>query len=289
MATGIFRRERLDEPLERYTEYFNTFAALFGPMIDQLPALAADPVDLQLIIQLVSGKDQKKAFRYLAAPPISDDDLEALAEASVGPVIFRRDPEAATRVRNIVLAVLDPHRFPWMIDPKRVPTPEERASAIAASSALAAAREVETKRRNMSKDVQERAVKDVLLAEGFVEVAKRPIPMLTTAPAPGEFCGESEIAGTRADIVVRLHDGRVLAIECKVSNSGVNSYKRLIHEAAGKAGTWYRVLGTAQIVSGAVLSGVFTTANLERAQERELFLFWQHRLDDLATFVRNAV
>ena len=96
-------------------------------------------------------------------------------------------------------------------------------------------------------------------------------------------------AGTRADVIVRLHDGRVLAIECKVSNSGVNSYKRLIHEAAGKATTWYAKLGTAQIVPAAVLSGVFTTANLAKAQnETNVFLFWTHRLSDLADFVRNA-
>lgn len=284
-AKGIFRGERLEEPLELYTEYFGVFSRLFEPMVDQLPTLAANPVDTELMARLVTGKEQRKAFRYLAAPPISDDDLKALAESSVGPLVFRRDPNAAQRVRDIVLAVLDPHRFPWVAE-NRAPTVTERASAVIASAALAAAREVETSRRNTSKEVQEQAVKEVLAGVGFVEVPKRPIPMLTTAPNPGEFCGESEIAGTRADVVVRLRDGRVLAIECKVSNSGVNSYKRLIHEASGKATTWYRVLGTAQIVPAAVLSGIFTPSNLEKAQdEKELFLFWQHRLTDLADFV----
>lgn len=288
VSTGIFRRERLDEPLELYTQYFEVFEKLFASTIDQLEWLAAEPFWPKRLIPLVSGKDQKKAFRYLTAPPMSEDDLAALAETSIGPVIFKNDPAAAKRVRDIVLAVLDRHRFPW-IGEQRSATPAERLSAIAASTALAAAREVETKRRGTSKDIQEQAVKATLTAEGYKEVAKRPIPMLTTAPAPGEFCGESEIAGTRADVVVRLHDGRVLAIECKVSNSGVNSYKRLIHEAAGKATTWYRVLGTAQIVPAAVLSGVFTTSNLLKAQnEKEVFLFWTHRLADLADFVRNA-
>lgn len=288
VSTGIFRRERLDEPLELYTQYYDVFEKLFASTIDELGFLAAEPFYPKRVIDMVTGKDQKKAFRYLAAPPISEDDLEALGETSVGPIIFKRDPFAAKRVRDIVLTVLDKHRFPWMGE-GREPTPSERQIAIAASTALAAAREVETKRRGTSKEVQEKAVKAALTGEGFKEVPKRAIPMLTAAPAPGEFCGESEIAGTRADVVVRLHDGRVMAIECKVSNSGVNSYKRLIHEAAGKATTWYTVLGTAQIVPAAVLSGVFTVANLQKAQnEKSVYLFWTHRLNDLADFVKNA-
>jgi hypothetical protein len=79
-------------------------------------------------------------------------------------------------------------------------------------------------------------------------VKTREIPMLTAAPSPGEFCGETRLAGTRADVVARLRDGRVMAIECKVSNSAVNSYKRLIHDTGGKAATWYRTLGNAQVM-----------------------------------------
>ena len=39
----------------------------------------------------------------------------------------------------------------------------------------------------------------------------------------------------KAGTVVRLRDRRVMPIECKVSNSEVNSFKRVNHEAAGKA------------------------------------------------------
>lgn len=281
----IFRSERIGEPLQLYTEFFDEFQKVFTDLIDKLDDISADPVDHKLLSQLVTGKNNKKAFRYLAAPPISEDDLKALADASFGPKIFKNDPDAAKRVRDVVLSVLDPYRFPWVVQ-KRAATANEIDAAVVASAALAAAKEVETKRRNSSKDVQETAVKDVLRGAGFVEVAKRNIPMLTEAPNRGEFCGESAIAGTRADVVVRLRDGRVLAIECKVSNSAVNSYKRLIHEASGKATTWYRQLGEAQVVPAAVLSGIYAPSNLEKAQnEKACFLFWQHRLSDLAKFV----
>ncbi len=117
----------------------------------------------------------------------------------------------------------------------------------------------------------------------------REIPMLTAAPNPGEFCGETRLAGTRADVVVRLRDNRVMPIECKVSNSAVNSYKRVVHDTGGKATTWYRELGAAQIIPAAVLSGVFSAANLEDVQNNKgVALYWQHRLDDLADFVNRA-
>lgn len=235
----------------------------------------------------MSGKHQSKSFRYLTAPPISHDDLETVADATLTPSRLQVDAAMAARVRDTVLSIIDPHRFPWVVA-KRKPTAQERESAVIASAALAAAREVETVRRNTSKDAQEKAVKDLLTAAGMKEIPRKPIPILTAAPAPGKFCGETTLAGTRADVVARLKDGRVLAIECKVSNSSVNSYKRVVHDTGGKATTWYSELGRAQIIPCAVLSGVFSPANLETVQDdKNLFLFWQHRLNDLSKFISS--
>ena len=84
---------------------------------------------------------------------------------------------------------------------------------------------------------------------------------------------------TRADIVVRLHDYRAMAIECKASNSAVNSFKRVNHEAAGKARNWITGFGKRQTVPAAVIDGVFSPANLEAAQDDGLAIIWSHRLD----------
>lgn len=237
---------------------------------------------------MLNGRDQQKAFRYLAAPPISEDDLKAVSDTTLAPSILAADKDKAQRVRDTVLTILDPHRFPW-IAANRKPSADETERAVIASAVLAAAREVETHRRTTSKDSQEQAVKDLLTSIKFKEVSARDVPMLTAAPKPGEFCGESRLAGTRADVVVRLHDGRVMAIECKVSNSAVNSYKRIVHDTGGKAATWYRKLGDAQVLPAAVMSGVFNVANLEDVQNNmRVGLFWQHRLKDLADFVKKA-
>jgi hypothetical protein len=122
------------------------------------------------------------------------------------------------------------------------------------------------------------------------QVAPRDIPTLTatTVPSPGEFCGESRVAGTRADVIARLKNATLMLIECKVSNSSVNSYKRIVHDTGGKASHWYRALGTASTIPCAVLGGVFSRANLETVQnDMNVFLFWQHRLQDLADYIEN--
>jgi hypothetical protein len=287
-AREFFRHERLEEPLELYNEFFGKFAGLFGELIDNLPALVANPIDAALVADLIDGRDAQKVFRYLAAPPISSDDLMTVADATLAPSRLRLDAESAKRVRDTVLAIMDPHRFP-RVTQNRKPTKQERATAIISSAVLAAAREVESRRRNTAKEAQEKAVKGLLISIGMKEVKTRDIPMLTAAPAPGEFCGESRLAGTRADVVVRLQDGRVMAIECKVSNSAVNSYKRIVHDTGGKAATWFAQLGRAQVIPSAVLSGVFTAANLEDVQDNKgVTLYWQHRLSDIADFVNNA-
>jgi XamI restriction endonuclease len=261
---------------------------LFTDLVDQLDDVRKNPVDPELIAELVDGAAKQKAFRYLTAPPISADDLATVADANLTASQLRMNAAEAKSVRDTILAILDPHRFPW-VAAQRPPDKLERHTAIVASAALAAASEVGTHRRNTAKTAQEQAVKDLLKQCRFEEVAVRDIPMLTAAPAPGTFCGESRLAGTRADIVARLHDSRVMAIECKVSNSAVNSYKRIVHDTGGKAATWYRELGNAQVVPAAVMSGVYSVANLEDVQDnKRVALYWQHRLSDLADFVLKA-
>lgn len=76
-----------------------------------------------------------------------------------------------------------------------------------------------------------------------------------------------------------------MPLECKVSNSSTNSYKRINNDAAVKAVSWDREFGSANVVPAAVLSGVFALANLEYAQGKGLALFWAHDLEPLADFI----
>ncbi len=283
-ARAIFRRERLDEPLELYSRFFAAFDPIFRSIVEKLPDLFVDELDPSVLVEMVQNKDSRTALRYLAAPPISEDDLKTLAETTLSATALKRNPDQARRVRAIVLHIIDPHRFPWIAE-MRDPADHERQQAVIASAALVAAKKVETSRRKDAKNIQEWKVKDLLRGLKFKEEPPRDIPLLDRAPNPGKFCGESKLGDMRADFVVRLPDRRVMAIECKASNSAVNSFKRVNHEAAGKAKSWLTAFGSRQIVPAAVLSGVFNFGNLETAQSSGLFLFWGFRLQDLADFI----
>lgn len=288
LAIAAFRKERLDEPSDLYSSFFDAFAPIFHALIDALPAIQAEPFDPTKIAALAAAKGTGlEAFRYLAAPPLSEDDLKTLAEAKLSAKALNTDADAARRVRDTVLHVLDPHRFPWVKE-NRIPTAAERDAAVIASATAMAVQKVQTARRGEAKTLEVK-VRDALDDLHFEKVAPRPIKLLSSAPKPGQFCGESLLGPTRADLVIGLRDGRVLALECKVSNSAVNSYKRLVREAGGKATDWIKALGESQVIPGAVIGGVFNADNVVAAQSKGLAIFWSHRLEDLTEFIQAVV
>ena len=286
-AKAVFRDRRFREPLEVYSRFYATFAPVFADIIDRLPSLAQDQLDPATLVNLVRDDDVRTALRYLTAPPISEDDLKTLAETTLSPTVLRTDAERARRVRDVIFQILDLHRFPW-ISENRKPTQHERMQAVVASAVLVAAQKVATSRRSDARKEQEDAVKTLLWDIGFIEVDSRDIPMIDLAPQPREFCSESKLGGTRADILVRLYDRRLMPIECKASNSAVNSFKRINHEALGKARSWITDFGERHVVPVAVISGVFNADNLDTAQDHGLAVIWSHRLEDLAEFVESS-
>lgn len=283
-ATELFRKQRMEEPLEQYLAHFDEYQGVVEELLEST-------VDLSQIgnhlVNVLTAPKMLEAFRYLAGPPISDDDLKVLAEAVLTKTKLTNDEAMRERIRAIVMSGLDRRRFPWVVE-GREPTEVERTSAVVASAALIATRRLETKRRSEGRREQETAVKDALKTIGFTEVPSRTMGVLSEAPAPGEFCSESSLGGQKADVVVGLWDKRVMPIECKVSNSSTNSVKRLNREASRKAQAWKNDFGTVQVVPAAVLSGVYKLHNLKDAQDRGLALFWAHDLASLTAWVDQA-
>lgn len=127
---------------------------------------------------------------------------------------------------------------------------------------------------------------EALRASGYEEGPRlRTMDALDVLPR-GSFTREVNLAGSKCDVPVRLHDGRLLALECKVSNSALNSVKRLIRETGGKARAWRNAFGL-QVITAAVLSGVYKLGNLLDAQENYA-IFWEHDLRPLQEFVAQA-
>jgi XamI restriction endonuclease len=235
---------------------------------------------------LLSGRDSIEAARFLCGPPVSADDLDSLSGYPIG---GRRivSPEAADAAASLLRALFDPVRLPWLTE-ERSPTEEERRAAIGWTSGIWAAEVHRTSRRTSSSRRQEEAVIEAISSAGFAEGGRRrAINNFDDLPR-GMFSRECQLNGAKCDVPVRLLDGRMLAIECKVSNSAVNSYKRLVHETGNKARDWRNAFGE-QVLPAAVLAGVFKPANLWQAQdERRIVLFWQHDLRPLTEFLQAA-
>ena len=219
----------------------------------QVETLIEETVDLtrlsNLAVELLTNPQRLTAIRYLASPAISEDDLKVLADAALTP---------------------------------------KRLNAVVSTAALIATQKVQTGRRNEAKKTQEGAVADALRAAGFTEAPTRAVTNMSHLPAHGEFCAEALFGSRKADLIVRLWDGRVMPTECKVSNSSTNSVKRLNNDAAVKARTWIQEFGTVTCVPAAVLSGVFKTRNLISAQADGLTLFWAHGLDRMIAVINST-
>lgn len=148
-----FRARRLSEPLARYLEAFDAAGPAFVTLIDQLDmVLAGGPQAAPVLRDLWASELGRTAFRYLGAPPISEDDLKTLADARLNPSAVGN--AAAQRVLEVLRVIVDPRRFPWLAA-GRPSTRQERAAAQLASTVLVASQRVQTLRRGDEKSAVE--------------------------------------------------------------------------------------------------------------------------------------
>lgn len=284
-AIEQFREERFGESLNAYLGNFSYYRAALERLLETTDNLSTLAEEASAVL---ADRDLLYASRYLTGPPVSEDDLKVLAEVQLTPSRIRSDPAGTRRIVETILRGLDPERFRWVSE-GRAPSPEERCVAVVATAALIASQRTRTGRATDAPRQQEELVKSCLSREGFIKESPHPISNLFEAPDLGRFTGECVVGASRkADIVVRLWDGRVMPIECKVSNSVLNSIKRLTNDAVVKARVWIEDLGRNNVVPVAVLSGVFGIRHLIEAQERGLVLFWAHSLDELVKFVART-
>jgi hypothetical protein len=284
-AREVFRQERMQEPLEQYLERFDQYQGVVEDLLET--TIDVSKLD-DSAIAVLTDPNLLHAFRYLAGPPISEDDLRVLAEAVLTPGRLRKDEDMVRRIIEVVRAGLDRRRFPWVTE-GREPTEAERSGAVLASAVLIATSRVSTSRRSEGKGRQETLIEQALAAAQMKKVPTRPIQTMNHAPQPGEFCRESQLGSRKADFIVGLYDQRLLAVECKVSNSEINSIKRLNNDAASKASTWLKEFGSKNVVPSAVLSGVFKCRHLLRAQDEQgCTIFWAHDIGAMIKWIQST-
>jgi hypothetical protein len=286
-ATNVFRERRLGEPKERYLKAFDLLEAANRSLMGSLSRLKDRPVDAEWVAAMVADEHLRIALRYLGAPPISEDDLKTLTGDSLAPTLVRQDPARAERICDVMLKILDPKRFPWIYE-NRLARREEISRALLASTVVAAAQRVQTSRRIDEKVAIEGAVRGLLVGAEWsrVQSPKGGIRNIRRkAPEARQIKENVTLGGEGADFVVGLGDGRILAIECKGSNSEINSRKRINKEVANNAQSWLRQFGDGTLVPSAAIQGVFKPDYIAEVQEIPVVFFWGHRLEDLKAFL----
>jgi hypothetical protein len=221
-----------------------------------------------------------QTLRYFCAPPVSEEDLWTLVGKK-----FKNVPAShAEKTAQAFAALLDGRRAPW-VEQERAPRPEEAELASFSTALLLAHESFKTGRRGVSSKAQEAEVSEALQAAGIkFDPSRAPIFDLDVLHRHA-FSRERKVAGAKCDLPIRLGDGRLLALECKVSNGPKNSWKRLQREVGGKADTWRREFG-ARVITGALLAGVFDLTCVRRSQEEQgVAIFWQHDIQPLLNFV----
>ena len=224
-----------------------------------------------------------QVLRYFCAPPISEEDLWTV----VGRKFTRVPRDSADRVAETFIALFDRLRLPWL-DAERAPTNDELESAVRGTVVLLAHERLKTERRKASSQSQEVAVSDALTSAGWTLDPSRKAIVDPDILPRGSFSRERKLDGAKCDVPIRLRDGRLLGLECKVSNGPKNSWKRLGREVGGKAERWKEEFGS-RVITGAVLSGVYDLKCLLTAQnEQRVYVFWEHDLRPLIDFLHAA-
>ncbi len=286
-ATSVehFKESRITEPEQLYVNLFVDFAFKVRHVLD----ITGDLAELENKMSELVSDGYYDVVRYLTAPPTSEDDMYVIAELSSKSAPSKLAlPSNVEKLCSFVSKTLDKKRFVW-VGESREATEHERTTSVIATAALMATQRAQTLRRNLAKRNQEGALKRYLVDElGYKEVQTRRISTVIDAPKARQFCGETPVAGKKADVVVGLGDNRFMCVECKVSNSTVNSFKRLNHETVEKATHWYHALGANGVVCAGLLSGVFSVDNLVSAQQEGVSLFWSHDLDSIGDFIKST-
>jgi predicted GNAT family acetyltransferase len=277
LAEDLFRQERRNEGPRAFAETYRRFE----PAVRHALAVTNDcrTITAQLFLD---DPLLWVPLRYYCAPPISEEDLWTMVGKK-----FKRVPEDyAEDTASALIDVLDVVRLPWL-EEGREPTEAEREAAVLATTQLVAYERLRTARRGQAAKVQEAFVAEQLRGIGFDLDMSRASVLALDDLGRGTFSRERKLYGEKCDLPVRLLDGRLLALECKVSNGPKNGWKRIHRDVIGKAEIWGSEFGR-QVITGAVVAGAYDLSCLVKAQERGIFLFWQQDIASLLEFVTVA-
>ncbi len=316
-ALEEFVNRRLAEPGTKYLTHARRRRAAMARLFKALARIDPANPDPQLVRTILLDEDLFDALRYVTGPPVSEDDLGVLVTRNINGLSrtdLRDRADIPVNVLKLICKLADPYRFPW-VSAGRKPTSRELLAAIGSTATMHASQALQTERRGHGKIVEQRL--ELRLEElGFQRVSGQtarqgksrrvnsdPLPS-PAVPSPSQafpskgrvtqpshhpvypyFFGECVVYGRKVDLFIALATGRMIALEAKDSSSGLNSTKRLLNDTAAKA-RHYAVEAGKNIISVALLSGVFKVSDLKSAQASGLYLVWAHDMDGFVDWIK---
>ncbi len=285
------RRAAAEEEHRQYIELVERFQADASELLertDNLRQITGDSLKKRNVLELA---------RYAAVPLISAGDLDNLTGAKFGNWIKQKSDrgtcpsdEEFAEAAAVIKPTLNPLLAPWIAD-GRAPTAAELERFAFTTALVPASNVLTTLRRSESSSRQEEAIRAACKSAGY-EPTKPPGAL--TDPIndmdPGTYSTASrKIAGDNMDVPIRMRSGHFLkfvAVEAKVSNTAVNSRKRLA-EVMNKRSKWDNAGELYDFRTAAVLAGDFSLERLKEAQTSGVMIFWEHRLEDLTDFLKG--
>lgn len=235
--------------------------------------------------EFLRDKSSLYVMRYLARPTVSADDFGRLSGCGTASASKFANKEMTTLALDYITSNLNT-KLAWWLDSDDEPKEIDIYAAEVAIATLVADQKTKTRMRTNASKVQEEAVRSAIVEHcSYLIVDGADFQLPVGAPKAFEvFRKETLVGGSKADVVLGLPDGRFMCLECKVSNSQINSYKRLNHEATDKAERWKRMFGQS-CVCGCVLQGCFKAGNVVSAQKSGVSIFWSYDLSPLINFI----
>jgi hypothetical protein len=309
IALEEFVDRRLAEPGGKYLAHVRARRRAIVRLFKILSDVDPKNPDPDIVREVLLDEEMFDALRYVTGPPVSEDDLGVLVTRKIEGISKTELKESAglpVDVLKLICRLADPLRFPWVAQ-KRTPSRRELSAAIATTTALHATQSLQTERRGHGKVVEQR-LEARLIELGFVKVSgskskktSGATPAVTASyppkgritqpshhPTYPHFYGECVVYGRKVDLFIALATGRMIALEAKDSSSGLNSTKRLLNDTAAKA-KHYGVEAGKNIISVALLSGVFKHADLQTAQTAGLYLVWAHDIDGFIEWIKSQI
>jgi hypothetical protein len=285
------RRAATNAEHAEYAQLADTFQEAALELLertDDLRQIDGDALKLRRVLDIA---------RYAAVPMISHDDLDNLTGARFKNWIKQKEggrgacptDEEFEEAAAVLTPTIDPLRAPWLAA-GRAPTKREREQFAFATALGPAQNALTTSRRKRSSGDQEEAIRAACAAADYQPASP---PSQLTDPLnemdPGTFATAARsLRRTSMDVPVRLaagHHLKLLAIEAKVSNTAINSRKRLM-EVMNKRAVWDGAANLYAFRTAAVLAGDFAVERLKEAQDAGVIIFWEHRLDDLTNYLK---